>query len=101
MPDELTSLIAADLGITDLPAAEQRELVAQFGEIALKAATLAVLGKLAPEKRDTFAELAQAGDAAALKSFLDAEVPGHEEMVKTAVAAEVTRFKDFQAESTH
>lgn len=101
MPDELTALIAADLGITDLPMNEQREIIAQFGEIALKAATLAVLGKLAEDKRDAFAELAQAGDARALKEFLDAEVPGHEEIVKVAVAAEVVRFKDFQIEETN
>ena len=98
MPDELTALIAADLGITDLPIEEQRSIIAQFGEIALKAATLSVIGKLAEDKRDAFAQLAEAGDSAALKVFLDAEVPGHEEIVKSAVAAEVNRFKDFKAE---
>lgn len=98
MPDELTALIASDLGITDLPIEEQREIIAQFGEIALKAATLSVLEKLAEDKRESFAQLAEAGDASALKVFLDAEVPGHEEIVKIAVAAEVIRFKDFKAE---
>jgi hypothetical protein len=98
MPDELTALIATDLGITDLPIEEQREIIAQFGEIALKAATLSVIGKLAEEKRDVFAQLAEAGDASALKVFLDAEVPGHEDIVKAAVAEEVKRFRDFKAE---
>ncbi len=97
MQDELTVAIASDLGITDLPIEEQRTLIASFGEVALKAATLAVIGNLAGEKRDAFAKLAEAGDARALKAFLDSEVPGHEEIVKTAVAEEVKRFKDFQA----
>lgn len=97
MQDELTSLIAKDLGITELPKKEQQALIAQFGEIALKAATLAVVGKLAEGKRDEFAKLAEAGDANALKTFLDAEVPGHEDFAKTAVAEEVKRFKAFQA----
>ncbi|MSU74551.1 hypothetical protein EXS57_02095 [Candidatus Kaiserbacteria bacterium] len=97
MQDELTVLIAADLGIKDLPTTEQQSLIAQFGEIALKAATLAVVGKLAEDKREEFAKLAEAGDAAALKAFLDEAVPGHEEIAKAAVAEEVKRFKDFQA----
>lgn len=96
MQDELTALIAADLGIKDLPLTEQQSLIAQFGEIALKAATLAVVGKLAEDKREEFAKLAEAGDPVALKAFLDSEVPGHEDIAKAAVAEEVKRFKDFQ-----
>ncbi|OIO51184.1 hypothetical protein COZ83_00090 [Candidatus Kaiserbacteria bacterium CG_4_8_14_3_um_filter_50_23] len=96
MQDELTVAIAADLGIKDLPTEEQQALIGQFGEVALKAATLSVLRKLAEDKRDEFAKLAEAGDAAALKTFLDREVPEHEDIAKAAVAEEVKRFKDFQ-----
>ncbi len=96
MQDELTALIATDLGIKDLPIAEQQALIASFGEIALKAATLSIIEKLAEGKRDEFAKLAEAGDAAALKTFLDREVPGHEDIAKAAVAEEVKRFKAFQ-----
>ena len=97
MQDELTALIATDLGITDLPIEEQQALIAQFGEIALKAATLSVIEKLAEGKRDEFAKLAEASDSNALKTFLDREVPGHEETTKAAVAEEVKRFKAFRA----
>lgn len=96
MQDELTALIAADLGIKELPVTEQQTLIAQFGEIALKAATLAVVGKLAENKREEFAKLAEAGNPAALKAFLDREVPEHEAIAKAAVADEVKRFKEFQ-----
>ncbi|MDO8683462.1 MAG: hypothetical protein Q7N50_08275 [Armatimonadota bacterium] len=89
-------MIATDLGIAELPVEEQKTLIAQFGEIALKAASIAVFGKLAEGKREEFAKLAEAGDAAALKGFLDREVPGHEDIAKTAVAEEVKRFKEFQ-----
>lgn len=95
MQDELTALIAADLGIKNLPLSEQQTLIAQFGEIALKAATLSVVGKLTADKRDEFAKLAEAGDATALTTFLDREVPGHENITKAAVAEEVKRFKAF------
>lgn len=98
MQDELTALIAADLGIKDLPLTEQQTLIAQFGEVALKAATLSIVGKLADDKRDEFTKLAETGDATALKTFLDREVPGHESIAKVAVAEEVKRFKAFQAE---
>ena len=96
MQDDITKVIAADLGISDLPAAEQEQLISQFGEVALKAATVAVLEKMPETKRDEFAKLAEAGDATAIKAFLDAEVPGHEDIAKTAVQAEVQKLKDFQ-----
>ena len=95
--DELTARIANDLGIQDIPADKQQELIGQFGEIALKAATLAVIGKLAEDKRDEFMKLSEAADAEALKAFLDREVPNHEELAKQAVAEEVRRFKEFSA----
>ncbi|MEK7157184.1 MAG: DUF5663 domain-containing protein [Patescibacteria group bacterium] len=97
MQDELTALIAEDLGIKDLPVEQQRTLIAQFGEVALKSATLSVLGALAEDKRGEFAKLADAGDPTALKAFLDREVPDHETIAKAAVAEEVKKFKAFQA----
>lgn len=97
MPDELTIAIATDLGIKDLPSEEQQALIAQFGEVALKAATLAVVGKLEGGKQEEFMKISEAGDAVALKAFLDREVPGHETIAKEAVAEEVKRFKSFQA----
>jgi hypothetical protein len=96
MQDEITKVIANDLGISSLQTDEQKELIAQFGEVALKAATLAVVSKLADDKRGEFAKLAESGDATAIKAFLDKEVPGHEDIAKTAVLEEVNRFKDFQ-----
>ena len=96
MQDELTKAIAGDLGISDLPINKQQELIAQFGEVALKAATLSVVGKLADDKKDEFIKLAEAGDPAALNAFLDREVPGHEGLAKAAVAEEVKKFKEFQ-----
>src|SRR5487761_2245000 len=96
MQDELTAAIAEDLGIKDLPPGQQQELIAQFGEVALKAATLAILGKLVEGKRDEFTRIAGTGDASALKTFLDREVPEHEEIAKAAVAEEVKRFKNSQ-----
>jgi hypothetical protein len=96
MHDDVTAAIAADLGIKELSIEQQQELIAQFGEVALKAATLAVVSKLAEGKRDEFAKLAEAGDVAALQAFLNTEVPGHEDLAKAAVAEEVRRFKEFQ-----
>ena len=97
MQDELTAAIAADLGIKDLPIEEQKTIISKFGEVALKAATLSVIEKLSEEKRSEFANLAQSGDVLAIKTFLDREVPDHEEIAKTAVADEIKRFKEFQA----
>lgn len=96
MQDEMTAAIAADLGISALSPDQQKELIAKFGEVALKAATLSIIEKLSEEKRSEFATLSEAGDIMALKVFLDREIPNHEEIAKTAVAEEIKRFKEFQ-----
>ena len=98
MQDEISKAIAVDLNIADLPIAEQEQLIAQFGEVALKAATIAILEKLTVEKRNEFATLSEAGDASAIKAFLDREVPSHEAIAKASVADEIKKFKDFKSE---
>lgn len=97
MPDEMTKQIASDLGISEMKPEEQRALIAQFGEVALKSATIAVLEAMPAEKRDEFATLSEGGDPEALKSFLDGAVPTHESIARQAVQDEVKRFKAFQA----
>jgi hypothetical protein len=92
MSDDSTA-IANELGISDLPVAEQQELIVRFGEVAMKAATVAVLDTLSSEKRDEFMSLAQAGDPASVRAFLDREAPGHEAIAKAAVADELKKFK--------
>ena len=92
----MTKAIAADLGISDLSPEEQQALIVQFGEVALKAATISVLEKMPEGKRAEFATLSETADPASLRSFLDAAVPEHEAVAKAAVAEEVKRFREFQ-----
>jgi hypothetical protein len=94
MQDDIQKQVAADLGIAELPPESQKEIIAQFGEVALKAATMAVMEKLTDASREEFMHLAQAGDPTALQAFLDREVPGHEALAKAAVAEEVRLFKE-------
>lgn len=93
MQDQLLKSIADDLGISSLPAEEQKQLLAELGDIALKAATLAIVEKLSPEDGEQFATLAEAGDPAKLQSFLDEKVPNHEELAKQAVQREIVQFR--------
>ncbi|MBI3572407.1 hypothetical protein HY091_02665 [Candidatus Kaiserbacteria bacterium] len=97
MPDEMTKAVAEDLGISDLSSEQQQQLIEQFGALTLKAVTVSVLEKMPENKREEFAALSERGDAGALKAFLDAAVPGHEQVARAAVAEEVKRFKEFQA----
>jgi Protein of unknown function (DUF5663) len=96
MDEQITARIAEDLGLTALPVEDQKKLIGQFGEVALKAATIAVVSKLSEDKRAEFAKLAEAGEPEALGAFLDREVPEHETIAKDAVAEEVAKFKAFQ-----
>lgn len=97
MQDELTQQVAADLGIGTLPEDKQKELIAQFGEIALKAATMAIMSKLSESARASFMQHAETGDSTALQTLLDAELPDHETVARNAVAEEIKRFKEFSA----
>lgn len=94
MPEDVRATLMEALGIGGLPAEEQERLTAAFAEVALKAATVAVLEKLLEGKHDEFARLAEAGDAVALGAFLDREVPGHETIAGQAVATEARHFKE-------
>lgn len=97
MDDEMQKALAADLGISDLESAEQQQLISQFGQVALKAATISVLEKMPVDKREEFTKLSEGGDVPAIRTFLDSVVPGHEEIARAAVAEELNRFKEFQA----
>lgn len=93
MQDDQMKQAVAELGIGDLSPEEQEKILGGFGEVALKAATAAILDKLSENKQEEFAKLAERGDANALKAFLDKEVPGHSEIVQKAVQDEVASFK--------
>ena len=97
MQDELQKTIAADLGISHLSSEEQQAVISQFGAVALKAATIALMEKLSADKREEYAKLAQSGDPSALQAFLNANVPDHEALAKAAVEGELKSFKEFQA----
>jgi hypothetical protein len=98
MQDELTKQIATDLGISDLSIEKQQELIAEFGELALQAATTSVLEKLSEASRGEFLKLSEAGDTSGVKALLDRELPNHDDIAKQAVAEEVARFKSFAVE---
>lgn len=93
MPADLET-IAKELGIESLGVPEQQELVASFGEVALKAALVAVLEKLPEARREEFTALIERGDSKAIQAFLDKEVPGHEALAGEAVRKELTSFKE-------
>lgn len=97
MPDEVTKAIASDLGIENLSPEEQKQVIQQFGQVALKAASLAVINKLSDEKKAEFAKLVEAEDVAGVQSLLNIEVPDHEAVARAAVEQEVRDFKAAQA----
>ncbi|HEX7651575.1 MAG TPA: DUF5663 domain-containing protein [Candidatus Paceibacterota bacterium] len=96
MQDDMMKTIAADLGVSSLPEAEQQEAITQFGTIALKASSIAVIEALPMNKRQDFLALSEAGDPAQIQAFLDREVPNHAEITQKAVAEELRRFKEYQ-----
>jgi hypothetical protein len=96
MQDEIQKAVAEELGIEGLTSEEQQELIAQMSGIMLKAATIALLDNLPEAKRAEFVAIAEKQDEAALKRFLETELPNSEEVVRSAVADEIRRFKEYQ-----
>ncbi len=96
MQDEVQKMVATELGIADMPVDAQQQILSEFGGVALKAATIALLEKLPEGKHDEFVKLADAGDQAAVNAFLAREVSDYEEVARQAVAQEVKRFKEYQ-----
>lgn len=94
MGDDAELALAKKLGVADLPTEERERILAAFGAVALKAATAAVLEKLPAASRAKFASLAEKGDSAAMKTFLDREVPDHEKLAGAAIALEAKRLKE-------
>ena len=94
MGDDAELALAEELGVAELPPEERKRVLAAFGEVALKAATVAILEKLPKAAREEFASLAEKGDAAALQTFLDREVPDHEKIAGAAIALEAARLKE-------
>lgn len=92
MPPDAAAVLAEKLGVAELPEAERGEILDAFSEVALKGALAAILDKLPPAKREEFATLAEGGDAAAIKAFLDREVPDHEQLAGTAIREELAAF---------
>lgn len=94
VPEDPITAIATELGVAELPEAQLEQIIAGFSEVALKAATLAILETLPKAKHEEFATLAEKGEASALQTFLDREVPGHEGLAGAAVAEEAKRLKE-------
>jgi len=99
MQDDMMKTIAADLGVSDLSEAEQEEAITQFGVIALKASSIAIIEALPMDKRPEFIKLSEGADAAQIQAFLNREVPNSDEIARKAVADELRRFKEYQKDA--
>ena len=90
--------LIAELGIGSCSTEDQDKILNQFGEVAFKAATIAVMENLSETKQEEFAKLAEAGETDKLKIFLDKEVPQHEKIAGDAIATEIANFRVALAE---
>ena len=95
MDSETQKMIAEELGVAHLPDSEQAELIAQFGAIALKASSIAVMEALPDAAREEFLRATESGDQAAVKAVLARALPNSDAIARAAVANEVRAFKEF------
>src|SRR3989344_7253168 len=88
---EIRTTLIKELGIEELPAEAQDEIVSKLGEIILKSVTVAIFEKLSEEAREEFQVLTTSGEAERIREFLTKNVPDMEglmaeELKKTLVA---------------
>lgn len=94
MPNLIQQDVLKELGINQLPAERQEEVLAAMTEAVIKRIILRLVGELSEEKRGQLEEIADAGDSAKISEFLAANIPDHETLVKEEV---VSFKKDMQA----
>ncbi len=70
------------------------ESLMQFGAVALRAVTLAVLEAMPEGEREEFAKLSERKDPTTLAAFLDRVVPTHALIVKRTVEAALARLRE-------
>lgn len=95
--DETLKAIAVDLGISDLPPADQEEIIVKLGEVALKNTVLAVLENLPEENMAEFEKISESGDEEKTRYFLKKHIPNFDEISKQEVKKVADDFKRVKA----
>ncbi|MFH1385485.1 MAG: DUF5663 domain-containing protein [Patescibacteria group bacterium] len=93
MPNLIQQDILKELGIDQLPAERQEEVLTAMTEAVVKRIILRLMGELSEEQRGRLEEVANSGDSTKISEFLTANIPSHETLVKEEV---VSFKKDMQ-----
>lgn len=95
--DEINATLAKDLGLGEVPQSIRDEVIARVGENILRRITIAIVEKIAPEARQEFDSISEAGDSERMKTFLNTQIPDFDNFVKNEVNKSVLEFKQLAA----
>ena len=87
MPNLIQQDVLKELGIDQLPAERQEEVLTAMTEAVVKRIILRLVGELSEAQRGQFEEIANLGDSTKISEFLATNIPGHEALVKAEVAS--------------
>lgn len=94
MNPEIKANLIKELNIGELPEAAQDQIIAQLGEIVLKATTVAILENLSPEKRAEFEALSEGEDPTKIQEFMTANVPNMQQLLEQELKKTLAQFKE-------
>ena len=89
----IKKLIEENLGLSEYPEKVRDEIISELGKVILMRASLAIMGKMAPEARSQFEGLAQKGDYPGAYEVAEAHIPDFANFVRKEIVAEIEEFK--------
>ncbi len=96
--NELRDILVAELGIGELPAEAQEEIVSKLGEIILKSVTVAIFEKLPQEARAEFETITASGDDERVQEFLAKNIPDMPALMEAEVKRVLLSFREGETE---
>lgn len=92
--EELKNTLIDELGLSSLSDENKDVVISKFGEVLLKRVSAVTLEKLPEEARGEFEILSQGGDNDKMHNFLQAKIPGIEELIQQEIKEGVEEFRN-------
>ncbi len=87
--------VAADLGISGLPASFQDEIISSLGETVLNQVSRSVFDQVPEKAYAEFEKISNSGDSTALAQFLSNYIPNIDSFVKKEMRRTIDEFRTF------
>ncbi|MCR4284094.1 MAG: DUF5663 domain-containing protein [Parcubacteria group bacterium] len=92
--EEIKNTLIEELGLSSLSEGNKDLVISKFGESLLKRITAVTLGNLPEEARGEFNTLSKEGNNDKMHNFLQAKIPGIEELIQNEIKEGIAEFRN-------